>query len=141
MPTMWLCSQKSFIGNPNRAHGNIGFVQGIHQNVRRVPHKIPWRHFSHEAYWAKKQCLARYNLGHADPSVVAGIPSGQNESAGEGSITTLSFQGRKDVSLPPGVRDNSGYINSFNTYAFPHRNNSNSSSYVYSSHKASGGHQ
>jgi hypothetical protein len=89
----------------------------------------------------KKQCLARYNLGHADPSVVAGIPSGQNESAGEGSITTLSFQGRKDVSLPPGVRDNSGYINSFNTYAFPHRNNSNSSSYVYSSHKDSGGHQ
>jgi hypothetical protein len=48
----------------------------------------------------KKQCLARYNLGHADPSVVAGIPSGQNESAGEGSITTLSFQGRKDVSYP-----------------------------------------
>jgi hypothetical protein len=80
-------------------------------------------------------------LGHADPSVVAGIPSGQNESAGEGSITTLSFQGRKDVSLPPGARDNSGYINSFNTYTFPHRNNSNSSSHVYSSHKDSGGHQ
>jgi hypothetical protein len=88
----------------------------------------------------KKQCLATYKLGHSTPSIVAGIPPNKNGSAVEGTITAISVQGRKEDSLPPGIRDNSGYINSFNTYAFPHRSNPSSSSYVYES-KSVGGEQ
>jgi hypothetical protein len=68
-------------------------------------------------------------MGHADPTLVSGIPT-VTGPAGEGRIAAMSFQTQTtadDIPRPRFSRDNSNeYVNSFATYALPHRTNDTS---------------
>jgi hypothetical protein len=87
----------------------------------------------------KKLCLERHNMGHADPTIVHRGQSTSGSAAEEGVISAISFQSaRKNDDLPPRSQDNSGYLNSYVTYAFPHNSNMTSTSHPMSSQKESG---
>lgn len=81
----------------------------------------------------KKKCLERHNMGLVDPTIVQQLPSlggpkaGGCEKVGTGGHS-ITFHSWQDNIIHPCSED-TGFVNSYATYAFPHHTNTGDSLY------------
>jgi hypothetical protein len=82
----------------------------------------------------KKKCLERHNMGLVDPTLVQQLPSlvGPKAPGGCEKVDTgghsITFHSRRDGIIHPCSED-TGFMNSYAIYAFPHRTNMGDSLY------------
>jgi hypothetical protein len=81
----------------------------------------------------KKKCLERHNMGLVDPTIVQQLPSlGGPKAGGCEKVDTgghiISFHSQQGKTIHPCSED-TGFVNSYATYSFPHHTNMGDSLY------------